>query len=242
MDTKRNRMIPIIMFLIIILLIILIIIKHTNNEDNKYPNNGIYLKEIEKYVNNELYSTTSIEVLLDDGNLTYTISIDYADPTKDSIDYEEKYTYEEKNNVIKTTNYTFYIKDNCLCIDDKNCKEYLTKKQKTIYKEVLNIDIDDYIINTKNISPTEEKRIYYITNKLTNEKKLNYLIYDYDIKIYKLNVNEITRKNKKKLEEKYNITQYPTLIILDKNKIYYNSETDISKIPEILDNNGFKSR
>jgi len=242
MDTKRNKIIPIIMFLIIILLIILFIIKHTNNEDNKYINNGLYLKEIEKYINSELYSTTTIEVLLDDGNLTYTVSIDYADPTRNSIDYQENYTYEEKDDVIKTNKYTFYIKDNNLCIDEKNCKEYLTKKQKTTYKEALNINVDEYLINIKNITPTKNKEIYYITNRLTKETKLNYLIYDYDIKLNRLNVNEITRKNRKKLEEKYNITDYPTLIILDENKIYFNSSVDISEIPKILESNGFKSR
>ncbi len=243
MDTKRNRIIPIIMFLIIILLIILFVIKNTNNDDeNKYLNNGIYLKETEKYINDELYSTTTTEVLLDDGNLTYTISIEYADPTRDSIESKENYTYEEKNNVIKTNKYTFYIKDNNLCINEKDCKEYLTKKQKTTYKENVYIDIDEYLIHIKNISPTKEKRIYYITNKITKESKLNYLIYDYDIKLYKLNVNEISRKNRKILEDKYNITKYPTLIILDENIIYYNNETDIYEIPKILEGNGFKSR
>ena len=160
------------MFLIIIILVLLFIMKYTNNDDNIFINNGIYIKEIEKYVNDNLYSTTSIEVLLDNGTLTYTTSIDYADPTRDSKEYQETFTYEGSDNIIKTDNYTFYIKDEQLCINKKDCEQYLTKKQKSTYKETVTINFEDYLIDVKNISPTESKKIYYITNKPIKETKL----------------------------------------------------------------------
>ena len=74
------------------------------------------------------------------------------------------------------------------------------------------------------------------------ETKLNYLVIDYDIKIYVLNTNRVLGKKLTKLKENYNINAYPTLIILDNDKIYYNNVIDISDIPKILDEQGFKSR
>ena len=243
MDSKKNKIIPILMFLIIILLIILIIIKYTNNDDNKYQNNGVYIKEVERYINDNLYSTTTIKILLDNGNMTYTKTIDYTDPVREGTEYTYSDTYKENNNIINTRDNTFYVNENNLCIDNSNCEDYLSKKQKVTYKEYINdFNLEDYIFYQKSINPQEEKQIYYISDKYVKEKTVEYIVYDYDLKINVININAITKKNRKELIEKYNLTNYPTLIILDKNKIYFNEEINESNIPKILENNGFKSR
>ncbi len=243
MDSKKNKIIPILMFLIIILLIILIIIKYTNNDDNKYQNNGVYIKEVERYINDNLYSTTTIKILLDNGNMTYTKTIDYTDPVREGTEYTYSDTYKENNNIINTRDNTFYVNENNLCIDIKDCQDYLSKKQKVTYKEYINdFNLEDYIFYRKSINPTEEKEIYYISDKYIKEKTVEYIVYDYDLKINVININTIPKKNRKEIIEKYDLTNYPTLIILDKNKIYFNEEINESNIPKILESNGFKSR
>ena len=243
MDSKKNKIIPILMFLIIILLIILIIIKYTNNDDNKYQNNGVYIKEVERYINDNLYSITTIKILLDNGNMTYTKTIDYTDPVREGTEYTYSDTYKENNNIINTRDNTFYVNENNLCIDIKDCQDYLSKKQKVTYKEYINdFNLEDYIFYQKNINPQEEKQIYYISDKYIKEKTVEYIVYDYDLKINVININTIPKKNRKEIIEKYDLTNYPTLIILDKNKIYFNEEINESNIPKILESNGFKSR
>ena len=239
----KNKIIPIIMFIIIILLTILFILNINNKDEEEiYKYNGTYSEIIENYLNNDLYSTTSTTIRLDNGIYYYTKTIDYKDDTE--YYYQESNSYKEEDNQIISSKYTFYIKDNSLCINKEHCNRYLSKEEETNYKNIkTNFNINSYLTNIKKISKTNNKQIYLIVDDPNYQTITNHLIYNYDIYINILNINNISRESKSNIVNEYQISSYPTILILDKNKVYVNNNNWTEEnISILLEEQGFKSR
>ena len=231
------------MFIIIILLTILLILNINNKDEEEiYKYNGTYSETIENYINNELYSTTSIMIRLDNGIYYYTKTIDYQDKTE--YYYQESNSYREENNQIISSKYTFYLEDNSLCINKEHCNRYLSKEEETYYKNIkTNLNINSNLTNVKKISKTNNKQIYLIVDNNDYQTITNHLIFNYDISINILNINNISRESKSNIVNEYQISSYPTILILDKNKVYVNNNNwKEENISILLEEQGFKSR
>ena len=239
----KNKIIPVIMFIIIILLIILFILNINNKDEEEiYKYNGTYSETIENYLNNELYSTTSIMIRLDNGIYFYTKTIDYKDGTE--YYYQESNSYKEEDNKITSSKYTFYLDGNSLCIDKEHCNRYLSKEEETNYKNIkTNFNINSYINNIKKLSKTNNKQIYIIVDDNNYQTITNHLIFNYDISLNILNINNISKDLKSNIVNEYQISSYPTILILDKEKVYVNNNNwNEENISIILEEQGFKSR
>ena len=243
MSSRRNRAIPIIMITIIILLIILFILNLINKEEDLYKYNGTYSLEIENYLNDELYNITHIIVKLDNGTYTYTKTIEYQDNTE--YNYKESSSYKEESNKAISTTYTFYIDNNNLCLNEEGCNKYLSKEEEIVYKNVVNdLDLDSYINTVKKITTTNDKQIYLVVDNNANYLTIiRHLIYNYDISINIINIDNITKDIKSNYVNVYQLYKYPTILILDKDKVYENTnEFTEENISIILEKQGFKSR
>ena len=239
----KNKIIPVIMFIIIILLTILLILNINNKDEEEiYKYNGTYSETIENYINNELYSTTSIMIRLDNGIYYYTKTIDYQDNTE--YYYQESNSYREEDNQIISSKYTFYLEDNSLCINKEHCNRYLSKEEETYYKNIkTNLNINSNLTNVKKISKTNNKQIYLIVDNNDYQTITNHLIFNYDISINILNINNISRESKSNIVNEYQISSYPTILIVDKNKVYVNNNNwKEENISILLEEQGFKSR
>lgn len=225
----KKSIIALIILTICSLTLYIMVINQTKPIEFKY--NNTYTKITSNYIDNKLYSTRTETITLINGIMNYESTITYEDKDTKPITIEYIKKYEEKENRLITKNKTYYLNSKKLCLESIDCKEpYLVEKTNN----------DNYITNLntfntiKNISPSKEGVELYVIvdkNKLTKKDKniLNNITNDFNIKV---NIIELTKKNKKELTDKYKLNSSKTFALYLKGELAY-IETNLNTHQEI---------
>ena len=206
---KKSIVIIIVLTLCSLTLFILVSNK-TKTIDFKY--NNTYIKVTSNYIDNSLYSTREETITLINGIINYKSIITYEDKNIKPITIEYINKYEEKDGYITTKNKTYYLNDKKLCLDSIDCPSpYLVEINNTNNK----INKLNSYNTVKNINPSKEEVELYILidkNNLTkkNKKIFKNITNDFNIKI---NIIELTKKNKQELTNKYKLNSSKTFAL-----------------------------
>lgn len=209
-DGMKKSIVIIIVLTLCSLTLFILVSSKTKTIDFKY--NNTYTKITSNYIDNNLYSTREETITLINGIINYKSIITYEDKNIKPITIEYINKYEEKEDHLVTKNKTYYLNSKKLCLESIDCPSpYLIDASNNNN----HITKQSTYNTVKTISPSREGvELYVIVDKNTLTKKdktiLKNITNDFDIKI---NIIELTKKNKKELTDKYKLNSSKTFAL-----------------------------
>lgn len=225
---KKSIVILIVLTLCSLTLFILVSNK-TKPIDFKY--NNTYTKVTSNYIDNKLYSIRKETITLINGVMSYEATITYEDKNIKPITIEYINKYEEKDGHLTTKNKTYYLNSKKLCLESIDCPSPYLVEQNNNRNNINKLNSYNVV---KSINPSkEEVELYVLVDKKTLTKKdkaiLKNITNDFNIKV---NIIELTKKNKQELTDKYKLNASKTFALYLKGELA-NIDTNLNTHQEI---------
>ena len=214
---------------LVVFLLLTTIVLNLSHPDAEEKNEEHYSKETITIINGEEYSKTFEEFIIVEEDVTYKKRITYTN--NNEINYEETSTIDFDKFIMN--NKTYYIIDKKVC-EEKSCNSFYAPYNETETHKI-ELNLKDVLISTNSIKKhwNNEITIFYIHD--TNYKDLSNIVKDYDINIYTLYKNTLSKRLKEELIEYDN-----TILIYQKEELIATISPD--KLHETLFHLGIKSR
>ena len=246
---KKNQfIIPTIMTIIVLILVCCIFLNSNKKEEKTVSIEGTWQKEIIIYSNSQEYGTIKEEYSLKNSQYIYNVTINYNDKNIENTKFSLKGNYEDKKNYIVIDKKYLYLDNNNLCIEQPGCSEPFLKEKVQYKHEMYNFNAQNYIFEPSHIENSKEKNLYLVVKNKCDEcetlvKNASHLTSIFDASLNIINIDNLS-KNEKAILKDYDITECPSIIITQNNKILnkLDNSVNLTNFAKFLIQNDYKFR